>query len=304
MQPPLLGAGADDQRADLLPVPAKPGERTQQILVALLPDEPSDREDEVRAGRLRRSEACGVDPRRGELDPLVRNALEEERAPRPVGGREEEVDLRDRLAPLPPAAEAPVGVAERDRLPDGEHEAVAELLLEQRGRVAEGNADLGRVHDVCTLERRLEPEVAVTERQSAEVAGPPARQPVAECAHGLDGEVERPEVEGVRPGCEHVDVVAVGEQLPRPELPRVGGVAAQEDDPRSPHRRRNAWLSSGGIARSTSARPTKQASARGSVTSHVIGIATIANAGRAASATRGVSPARGATAGASRRRKR
>ena len=174
----------------------------------------------MRLGWLGRSEPRRVDPGRRDLDSLVRNSFEQERVTGAVGRSEEEIDARDRLAPLPAAAEAPVGVAERDRLPDGEHEPEAELRLEQRGAVAEGDADLGRMHDVRTFERGLEPQVAVSERQGAEVAGPAARQPVAERAHGLHREVERREVEGVRPGREHADVVAVGKQLPRAELPR------------------------------------------------------------------------------------
>ena len=44
VQPLLLRAGADDQRADVATVAAQPGNRAQHVLMALLPDEPADRE--------------------------------------------------------------------------------------------------------------------------------------------------------------------------------------------------------------------------------------------------------------------
>ncbi len=148
--------------------------------------------------------------------------------------------MRQRLAALPAAAEAPVGVTERNRLPDGEHEAVAELRLQQRGTMAIRHTDLGRVHDIRSPQSGLEPQVAVAERERANIARSTARKPVAQGADRLDRQVERVEVERVRAGREHANVVPVGKQLPRTQLPRVRGVAAQDDDAWPPHRRRNA----------------------------------------------------------------
>ena len=148
-------------------------------------------------------------------------------------------------------------------------------------------------------ESSLEAEVPVTEGERSHIAGPAARKPVAQGANVLDRKVERVEVERVRAGREHANVKAIGEQLPGSQLPRVRGVPAQDDDARPPHLRRNAWLSSGGIACSASDTPTKTTRATGSVTSHDTGSATIANAGSAATTMRGVSPGLGATTGAS-----
>src|SRR5581483_10010393 len=202
-------------------------------------------------------------------------------------------DLRDRLLPLPAAAEAPVRLAERDRLPDGEHEPEAEPSLEPRRAVAVRHADLGTVNDVGARQRAREPEVAVAEREGREVARAAARQPAAHRADLVDPEVEPGQIELVGARREHLDVEPVGEELPRAQVPRVRGVAAQQNDPRPAHRCRSACTSSSGIARSSSASAAKTTSASASCTSHTNGSSSIANAGTAASAMRGVNPKTG-----------
>ncbi len=103
-----------------------------------------------------------------------------------------------------------------------------------------GHAELGGVDDLCAGERVLEPEIAVAGRERGEVADTSARQAVAERRDARHRQGERAEVEAVGGGDEHADVVAVGEQLPRAQVPRVGVVAAEEDDARAAHRPRSA----------------------------------------------------------------
>ena len=102
------------------------------------------------------------------------------------------------------------------------------------------HADLGRVDDVRAAHVLLEPEVPVAGGKRREIPGAPAREQVAHRAHALDGEAEAREVEGVRARGEDADVEPVAQELPRAEVPRVRGVAAQEDDLRPRHRDRRA----------------------------------------------------------------
>ena len=72
---------------------AERGERAEHVVVALLPDEPARRDDDVgpvRGGAAGR-EARRVDPRRRDDDPSVGRALEQQRAPGALGRGEEEV---------------------------------------------------------------------------------------------------------------------------------------------------------------------------------------------------------------------
>ena len=115
-----------------------------------------------------------------------------------------------------------------------------EPVAQERRRVAERDADLRRVHDVGAAEVLLEAEVAVAGGERREVAAAPARQQVAHGPHALDRELERREVERVRARREHAHVEPVAQELPRPQVPRVRGVAAEQDDVRPRHRVRSA----------------------------------------------------------------
>ena len=97
--------------------------------MALLPDEAPDGQHQVLGGSGRLAEPRGVDAGRRDLDQVVSGSFEQERAPCAVGGGKEQVDLGNRLPSLPAAAEAPVGISERDRLPDRQYEPEAQLGL-------------------------------------------------------------------------------------------------------------------------------------------------------------------------------
>ena len=94
---PLLRACADDQRPRPVPLAPEPGERTQQVLVALLPDEAPDGQHQVLGGSGRLAEPRGVDAGRRDLDQVVSGSFEQERAPCAVGGCKKQVDLGNRL---------------------------------------------------------------------------------------------------------------------------------------------------------------------------------------------------------------
>src|SRR5687767_11471640 len=115
----------------------------------LLPREPADGEDHVRARRRPAvaAEPLDVDPWRRDFDLLRRDALEEQGLACPLGRCEKEIGLPDDATAVAAREQVPVRLEERNRLPDGEHEAVAAMLLRRRLQAPPGKY-LGRVHDV------------------------------------------------------------------------------------------------------------------------------------------------------------
>jgi hypothetical protein len=114
------------------------GQRAQQVLVPLLPDEPAHRQHEVPAAlrrrrRARGGEAVDVDAGRADHHPLGRCSLEEQRVAGAGGRRHEQVGRRQHVAPVAPRAHVAVGVEQRQRLPDRQHELEAELVAQPRG---------------------------------------------------------------------------------------------------------------------------------------------------------------------------
>ena len=205
------GTGADDQRANVPPFAPEPRHRPQHVLVPLLPDEPAGTEHEMAVAAAASHGIGRVDARRRHLAAVGRRALEQEHAACALGRRQEQVDARDRLASLPAPAEPAVGLAERDRLPHGQHEPEAEPVAEQRRAVAVRHADLRGMHDVGAGELLLEADVAVAEDECGEVADATTREAVAQRPDLLDRQLERGEVERIRARDEHAHVEAIPE---------------------------------------------------------------------------------------------
>src|SRR4029079_17249887 len=154
---------------------------------------------------------------------------------RPVGRGQKEISLGDGGGAVAAPARAPVGVEEGDRLPDGEYEPKAQLLLQLCRLAAEPDAELGAVDDVRSGQRLLEAAVAVTHGKCDEVPEPPARERVADRADAGLRQGDAVDVVQVRSRHADGDVVAVGEQLPGTELPWVRQMTSEDDDPRAAH---------------------------------------------------------------------
>src|SRR6185436_6617598 len=160
-QSATLRAVTDDQQPRSL---LECGESANHVEMALLPDEPPRRDDEMAFGgsRLCTAEALDVDAGIRDVDPLGRRTLEQQTPARALGRRQEEIRVLERVATVSAAPGGTERVSKRDRLPDREHEPEAEPLL-QRGRMpTEPDPELGGVDDVCTGQVSLQIEVTVT----------------------------------------------------------------------------------------------------------------------------------------------
>ena len=127
----------------------------------------------VGSRRLRGPEPLHVDAGVRNDDPLLVGSLEHQAPTCSVGRREEEIAVRERDAALPAPPERPERVPERNRLPDRQHEPVAETLSELGGLSREPDAQLGAVDDVGAAKSVLEPEVAIADAESCEIAESP-----------------------------------------------------------------------------------------------------------------------------------
>ena len=179
--------------------------------------------------------ARGADP-----DPRRRGALHQQRQPCALGGGQEQVGAGEHTAPVGACAGVPVGVEERDRLPGGEHQAVAELGLVLGGLHRVPEAEVLGVDDVRAAERPARPQVAVARDARQRVARGAGRQKVPQRPHRLRLEVERCGVEPVATSVENHDLEVVGEVAPGAQVPGVRLVPADDHHPRAPagaHRR-------------------------------------------------------------------
>ena len=216
---------------------AQRGQRPQHVVVALLPFQPPGRDDDVlvrRAGALRRvREMLGVDPGVGQPDAL---AAGRPRAARPssarCGGGEEQVGGRQRRPPERARVRRAEGVDERDRLPDRQHQLVAEPRLESRRLGREPQRELLGVDDVGAAERGLRPQHAIGEPERQHVARHAGRKPVAQRADPLAREPQAVEVIAQAAGLHDLDVEALGQPLPRTQAPDSGVMSPNEQDPR------------------------------------------------------------------------
>ena len=107
---------------------------------------------------------------------------------------------------------------------------MARLVLGDVG--GEPVAELLGVHDVGLLERLVDAQVAVAQRQRERVAHAPARQAVAQRARRHLVDPQRARLERVGSGTQVGDLEALGQLAPRAQLPRRDLVPADDQDAR------------------------------------------------------------------------
>jgi hypothetical protein len=231
----LLRPHPHDQRAHVCPsAPAKQRERAQQVLVALLPHESRDRDDEVRAVRGRGGNASGgealhVDARWTDPDPVRGSALEQKRVACALGAGQEEVGgAEDRLA-VGARADVPVCADERKRLPGVHREPEPQSRPQPRGLCGEPEAKLGGVDDVGTAQVLLESQVVLAHRARAQGAEAVSWQLPADRLDRHLLELEGACVEEVVRRHQHPHVATAVELLPGPQIPGVDEITAQKD---------------------------------------------------------------------------
>jgi hypothetical protein len=232
---PLLRPHAHEQEPHVRPpARAQQCKRPQKVLMALLPDEPRDRDDEViavrrRVGPPRDGEALDVDAGRTDAYALGWRALEQERVARALGAGEEDVGrLQDGLA-VGPRAYVAVGAQERQRLPHVHGEPEAKLPAQGRRLRCEPEAELSGVDNVGVAQMLLEAEVALAHGPRGKRARAAFRQPRPDRLHRHALEREGVRIEQVVPRNEHLNLVAGTELLPRPEVPRIHEVPADKN---------------------------------------------------------------------------
>ena len=235
--------------------------------MALLPDQPARGHDQVlaaggaRASRPRRTARRRRRAARPRCDPPAPPPGAGAARARSVVGQEQ-VGRVEHTAAVRPGADVPVRVQERDRLPDGQHQLVAELLA-VLARPASSTRSRGPGSARCPPLANASRGAGSGRRGRGKAhgrAGPRGSRSRSARASRVV-EAERLGVEPVAARAEHGHVEAVRQVPPGPQVPGVGLVAADQQDAR-PRRRAHRRATSHTFRRTNGSHASGASSAR------------------------------------------